>query len=97
MFLKPIVWSGILITAVLATVFAFIVQTVAQRKISATRVAIIFTLEPVFAALADYIVNGITLSSRELIGCAITLIGILLAEIPWSKTRKATVITPELD
>jgi drug/metabolite transporter (DMT)-like permease len=82
---NPIVWTAILITSVLATVFAFVAQTIVQKKIPASRVAIIFTLEPVFAALGDYVKNSIILSSFELIGCAVIIGGILLAEIPWKK------------
>jgi drug/metabolite transporter (DMT)-like permease len=82
---NPIVWTAILITAVLATVFAFVAQTIVQKNIHASRVAIIFTLEPVFAALGDYVKNSIILSSFELIGCAVIIGGILLAEIPWKK------------
>jgi drug/metabolite transporter (DMT)-like permease len=87
-FLKPVVWTGILITAALATVFAFVAQTIVQKKVSSARVAIIFTLEPVFAAVGDYYVNGITLSNEELVGCSIIILGILLAEIPWKLKKE---------
>ena len=95
--LKPIVWTAILITAALATVYAFVAQTIVQKRISSTRVAIIFTLEPVFAALGDYLVNGITLTVLESIGCSFIILGILLAEIPWKFRKKETVSTMNLD
>jgi drug/metabolite transporter (DMT)-like permease len=93
--LKPIVWTAVLVTAALATVFAFVAQTLVQKKVSSSRVAIIFTLEPVFAALGDYLVNGITLSGFELIGCTTIIIGILLAEVPWKTKKKEPAITLE--
>jgi drug/metabolite transporter (DMT)-like permease len=43
------VWQAILFTALLATAFAFIVQTWAQSFMPATTVAVILTLESVFA------------------------------------------------
>lgn len=94
-FLKPVVWTAILITSALATVFAFVAQTNAQKKIPSSRVAVIFTLEPVFAAVTDYFTNGITLTITELLGCCIIILGILLAEIPW-KTKKESDISSKI-
>lgn len=47
--------TSILITAVLATSFAFFAQTYFQQFTSPTRVALIFATEPVFAAITAYI------------------------------------------
>jgi drug/metabolite transporter (DMT)-like permease len=93
-FLKPVVWTAILVTSAIATVFGYVAQTVVQRKVSPARVGVIFTLEPVFAAVSDYYVNGITLTNAELFGCCIIILGILLSEIPWN-TKKAADISPE--
>jgi drug/metabolite transporter (DMT)-like permease len=95
--LRPTVWTAVLVTSAFATVFAFVGQTLVQKKISSARVAIIFTLEPVFAALGDYLVNEITLSGIELIGCSSIIIGIILAEIPWKIRKKESVVTLDLD
>ncbi|MFO7997295.1 MAG: DMT family transporter, partial [Dehalococcoidia bacterium] len=48
---NPGVWGVIGITGVLATAVAFFVQTWAQSLVSATRVAVVLTMEPVFAGL----------------------------------------------
>lgn len=48
-------WTAILVTALAATAFAFVVQTWAQSLISPTRAAIVFTLEPLFAAAVAFI------------------------------------------
>ena len=37
------VWSALIVTAVFASAFAFLIQIWAQRRISATRIAIIFS------------------------------------------------------
>ena len=45
------VWGALLVTGVFASAFAFLVQTWAQRELSATRTALVFAAEPVFAGL----------------------------------------------
>ncbi len=47
----PDLWGSVVLTAVAATAFAFVVQTWAQSHLSATSAAVVFTTEPVFAAL----------------------------------------------
>ena len=83
-------WGALLVTGVFASALGFLVQTWAQRRTSATRTALAFTMEPVFAALF-----GITLASDRLgvlgwTGCAAIMAGILLAEpAAWAALRKA--------
>ena len=75
------VWRAIAITSVFATALAFFVQTWAQRYTSATRAALIFALEPVFAWLTSYVVAGEVLTGRAGAGAALILGGILIAEL----------------
>ncbi len=72
---------ALLVTGLLATALAFTVQAWAQRHTTATRTALIFALEPVFAWLTSYIVSGETLSPRGVTGAVLILGGILLAEL----------------
>lgn len=44
-------WGAVVLTAVAATAFAFVAQSWAQSHLSATATAVVFTTEPVFAAL----------------------------------------------
>lgn len=44
-------WGAVVLTAVLATAVAYAVQTWAQRRLAAARVALILTMEPVFAGV----------------------------------------------
>jgi drug/metabolite transporter (DMT)-like permease len=64
-----------------ATALAFVLQVFAQRFTSATRTALIFTLEPVFAALFAYLIAGETIGPRGLVGCGLILVGMLVAEL----------------
>src|SRR5213592_420422 len=45
------VWGALVVTGIFASALAFLVQTWAQRRTSATRTALAFAMEPVFAAL----------------------------------------------
>lgn len=67
-------------TALFATVGAFYVQTRAQRFTTATHTALIFSLEPVFAALTAFLLGGERLGWREILGCALILAGMLAAQ-----------------
>jgi drug/metabolite transporter (DMT)-like permease len=79
--LHPTVVTALGITSVFATVLAFIAQTHVQQFTTPTRVALIFTMEPVFAALADYAFQGVILSGRSFMGCLFILSGMLLSEM----------------
>lgn len=68
-------------TGVLATSFAFATQTAAQRFTSPTHTALIFSLEPVFAALFSFLLIGETLTGRAVAGCSLILAGMLTAEL----------------
>jgi drug/metabolite transporter (DMT)-like permease len=74
------VWGALLVTGVFANALAFLVQTWAQRRTSATRTALAFTMEPVFAALFGYTLAGDRLGALGWGGCAAIMAGILLAE-----------------
>ena len=67
-------------TGVFASALAFLVQTWAQRRTSATRVAVVFAMEPVFAGLFGYLLAGDRLGWLGWAGCAVILCGIAVAE-----------------
>lgn len=71
------VWAVILFTAIFATVFAFIIQTWSQARISATKVAVILTMEVVFAALFSVALGAEPLTLRILIGGSLVVIAML--------------------
>ena len=68
-----------------ATVVTFLLMTWAQARMSATHAAVIYALEPVFAALLAAPILGERLSGRELWGGAFVLGGILVSELPLSR------------
>lgn len=78
------VWTALLITAIPATALAFLIQNKVQRFTSTTHTAIIFAMEPVFAALAAYLLSDEMLSARQLVGCLLILAGMLTVELKGS-------------
>ena len=77
----PGLLAAVGITGLLATALAFTVQAWAQRHTSATRTALIFALEPVFAWLTSYLLTGEVLSGRATLGATLILGGIVLVEL----------------
>jgi drug/metabolite transporter (DMT)-like permease len=75
------VWAALVVTSLLATALAFSVQTWAQRWSSPTRTALIFSMEPVFAWAASYVLAGELLSRRAELGAVLILAGILIVEL----------------
>ncbi|MFT9849827.1 DMT family transporter [Aneurinibacillus sp. REN35] len=95
----PIIYWALLVTAIPATALAFLAQTECQRFTTATRVALIFAMEPVFAAVTAYLFNEEVLGGRALVGCLFIFIGMILAELQpdqvtaWIKRRKTSFQT----
>jgi drug/metabolite transporter (DMT)-like permease len=75
------VWVALAITSVAASAGAFLIQTRAQREVSPTRTAVIFTMEPVFAGLFGFLLAGEHLSGRGWLGAGLILAGMLTAEL----------------
>ena len=72
---------AIVITGLLGTAVAFTVQAWAQQFMAATNTALIFALEPVFAAITSFVVYGEVLGWRAGGGAALILGGVLLSEL----------------
>ena len=78
---------ALLATSLFATSIAFFIQTAAQKHTSPTRVAIIFAMEPVFAALTGVLVANEQLSIPAVLGCLCIFLGMIFVELP-SKAKK---------
>ncbi|HZG18109.1 MAG TPA: DMT family transporter [Candidatus Bathyarchaeia archaeon] len=90
--LSPEVAWGLFITAIPATALAFLAQTAFQQQTSSTRVALIFAMEPVFAALTSYVWIHEMLTVKQIMGCSFIFAGMILAELPivaWIKSWTA--------
>jgi drug/metabolite transporter (DMT)-like permease len=72
---------AVLITSMGSTVIGFSLQVWAQQYTSVTHTAILVSLEPVFAAIASWLLAGEHMGGRALFGAALIFAGILLAEL----------------
>ncbi len=77
----PGVWGVVGITGVLATAVAFFIQTWAQSLVSATRAAVVMTMEPVFAGLFAVVIGGNQLTLRTLGGAACILAAMIIINL----------------
>ena len=87
---SPALWWGIVYTAVMSTAACLLAQTWAQARTSAVRAALIFALEPVFAALWSVALGRERLGARELVGGTLIVLGIVVAELGgalWGRRR----------
>jgi drug/metabolite transporter (DMT)-like permease len=80
------VWLALITTAVGASAAAFLIQTWAQRHLTPTTTAVTFTMEPVFAGLAGFILLDERLSARNWIGAALILLAMLLVSARSAET-----------
>nr|WP_263325982.1 DMT family transporter [Neobacillus sp. Marseille-Q6967] len=76
---------ALIITSLFATALAFLLQTNFQKYTTATRVALIFAMEPVFAAITGFYFANERLSYSALVGCLLIFAGMIFAELPASK------------
>ncbi len=89
---QPFVPISLLVAGILATALAFGVQTWAQQVIPAANIAVILTLEPVFAWLTAFLVLKEKLKFRPGMGAILVLLGIVTAEIlpRWRRRQNRT-------
>jgi drug/metabolite transporter (DMT)-like permease len=85
------VWGALLVTGVFASALGYLVQAWAQRRTSATRTALAFSMEPVWTAFFGYTLSGDRLGTLGWGGCATIMAGIVLAE-PAAATALARLV-----
>ncbi|MEG1527984.1 MAG: DMT family transporter [Clostridia bacterium] len=82
----PLLYAGVLSSAI-----GFTLQIVAQKNMNPTVASLIMCLESVFSVLGGYVVFGDILTTRELIGCGMMFVAIILAQIPFGKPKLDSV------
>lgn len=80
----PILYSGILSSGV-----AYTLQIVGQKNTQPAVASLLMCLESVFAVLAGWVVLHEALSTRELIGCIVMFVAIILTKLPERKKKAA--------
>lgn len=73
-------WVSVIGLAVVATAVAYLIQTWAQARVPATAVAVVLTLEPVFAGIFGVLLHHDDLTGRILVGAGLVVGAMYLAE-----------------
>jgi drug/metabolite transporter (DMT)-like permease len=77
----PALWSAVLITGVGGSAVALVLQAWAQARTTAVRAALVYALEPVFAAAYSVALGREQLGGRELAGGGLIVLGVLVSEL----------------
>jgi drug/metabolite transporter (DMT)-like permease len=77
----PNLLSAILVTALFATALGITIQNRMQKDTTATKASIIYTAEPVFAAVFSYLLLGETMGLMGMLGAFLILSGMLCSEL----------------
>ena len=80
-------WA-ILYAGVLSSGVAYTLQVVAQKNVNPTVASLILCLESVVAVLAGWVILGQSLSTREIWGCILMFVAIVLAQLPIPTKKK---------
>ena len=78
----PILYAGVLSSGV-----AYTLQIVGQKDMNPTLASLILCLESVVSALAGWVILHEALTTRELLGCALMFVAIVLAQVPMPRKK----------
>ena len=85
--INPKAAYSLLYLGLIGTLFCYFITVWVQKYVSSLKVAVIFSLEPVFAAIFGYWALHEILNTKESIGAAFILLGVLTHSILKSKAR----------
>lgn len=81
----PLLYTGVLSSSV-----GYTCQIIAQKKADPVISSLILSLESVFAAIFGALILHESMSGREITGCAIMFVAIIIAQLPEKKNRRLT-------
>ena len=84
---------SLLYLGLIGTLFCYFVTVWVQKYVSSLKVVIIFSLEPVFAAIFGYFIIHEVLNTKELAGAILILSGVIIHSI--LKNKKNKKLKPE--
>jgi EamA-like transporter family. len=78
-------WSSIFGLGIFCSAYGFVVQSIVQQYISPEKVGLIFSLEPVFAAMLSFIFLDEILGVKGYIGAAFIFFSIIFSKLKVKK------------
>ena len=73
----PILYAGVMSCGV-----AYTLQVIGQKDMNPTVASMILSLESVISVLAGWVILGQALSMKEIIGCVIVFMAVILVQLP---------------
>ena len=92
-----VIWGSVIFLSLFCTGLAFIVQAIAQQYTTAAHVGIIFTLEPVFAAIVAFLFAGEVLTAKSYLGAVIMTAALFVTEIDFGGKKKEEDLREEAE
>jgi len=83
-------WLVVLYTAIICTAVAFMIQTWSQAHMTPTKVAVILTMEVVFAAIFALIIGGESLTLQALFGGILVVIAMFAIVVKGEESVEST-------
>ena len=87
-FTSPSAWIPILYAGIMSCGVGYTGQIIGQKGMNPTVASLLLSLESVFSVLAGWIILGETMGLKQLCGCGLIFIAIVLAQLP-TKTSKS--------
>lgn len=88
-------WIAVLVLSVVCTAVGFIVQTIAQKYTTATRTGLVFSLEPVFAALVGFWFAHEILNSNQYLGAALVFLSVVISSVNVNMRSRSSPVPME--
>lgn len=83
-------WINLLYMGIMSCGVAYTLQIIGQKGLEPAIASVIMSLEAVFSALSGWIILHERLSGRELLGCLLIFIAVILAQLSFKAKRKET-------
>ena len=88
---SPYSWISILYTGIFSSAIGYTLQAVGQRNLNPALASLIMSLESVFSSIFGWLILRQTLTSREILGCALIFTAVILAQLPQKQGIKSEV------
>lgn len=82
-------WGPLLYAGVLSSGVAYTLSNIGQKNVEPALAALLMSLESVISVLAGWLLLNQKLTMRELLGCALIFIAVILAQLPARKPTEA--------
>lgn len=85
-------WIPILYAGIMSAAIGYTLQIIGQQGLNPTVASLLMSLESVFAVLASWVILGQRLTMKELFGCVLIFVAIVMAQIPVKRKEKAQIV-----